>query len=188
MQFQSVQRSSKSPARRREAGNAYILTLMILALLTIMGVTVSLVTQTEILAGSQERSIERIFYAAESGLELSIGKALSDGNFGAAILLRKRTELEDGQLVNIQERVTSTPFFCLGDAPCNLCAINQGRDFVRRNHVLATQAARFGVGEGGVETDLARKGLGTMVDVEPSERTLACLADTPELGSTILTP
>ena len=63
----------RSHARARsQEGSAYLIALMALFLLTILGITVSLVTQTEILASSQERIIERTFYAAESGLEASI--------------------------------------------------------------------------------------------------------------------
>ena len=129
--------------------------------------------------------MERTFYAAESGLELSVGNALGNGDFGPVHLTRRRGDLEEGNIQAVREEVQSSPFFCLGDAPCSYCSINQGRDFVRRNHVLAVIADRVITGDGGVEVNLARKALDTMVDVEPTERTLSCLADLPSNSSTI---
>jgi hypothetical protein len=166
--------------RRRESGSAYIIALLCLFLLLILGLSVSLFTQTEVIAGGQERLMERTFYSAEAGIDLSIGRALGDGDFSAITHERNRSDLETGKLMTVRERVRSSPFFCLGDSPCNLCSINQGRSYIRRNHVLSINAVRFAGEVGGVETALARKSLSTMVDVEPTEQQVACLADLPE--------
>ena len=172
-------------AKRSESGSAMMFAIVMMAILTILGVSLVLTTQTEVLAGSQERVMERTFYAAESGLELSVGNALGNGNFGPAALTRRRGNLEEGNMQAVREEVQSSPFFCLGDAPCGYCAINQGRDFVRRNHVLAVTANRVVTNDGGGDVNLARKALNTMVDVEPSERTVSCLADLPSNTSSV---
>lgn len=164
--------------RSRERGSAYLIVLMVLFVLTTLGLSLSVVTQTEILAGAQERVIERTFYAAESGLELSIARALADANFGPVLHERTRSELEQGQLMPIRERVQSSTFFCLGDTPCNLCSVNQGRSYTRRNHLLAVNASRLA--EGDTEVALGRKNLSSMVDVEPYQAVVDCLADMPE--------
>ena len=179
------QNSPRRVDRRSESGSAMMFAMVILAILTILGVSLGLVTQTEVLSGGQERVMERTFYAAESGLELSVGNALGNGDYGPASLTRRRGDLEEGNIQAVREEVRSSPFFCLGDAPCGYCAINQGRDFVRRNHVLAVTANRVVTNDGGVDVNLARKDLNTMVDVEPSERTVACLADLPSNSSSI---
>ena len=170
--------------RRSEQGSAYLITLIALFLLTILGISVSVVTQTEILSSSQERTIERTFYAAEAGLETSIARALGDGDFGPVEHVARRTELEQGELMNVQERVQSSPFFCMGDAPCNFCSINQGSQFVRRNHMVAVNATRAGVTSGGEEIAVGRKSLSTMVNVEPMQTIVDCLADLPEASDT----
>ena len=167
-----------------EAGSAYLIALMALFLLTILGISVSLVTQTEILAASQERTIERTFYAAEAGLEASIARALGDGDFGPIEHIARRNELEQGQLMNVHERVQSSPFFCMGDAPCNLCSINQGSQFVRRNHMVAVNAARSGVLGDGTEIPVGRKSLSSQVNVEPMQTVLDCLAELPDDSGT----
>ena len=170
--------------RRRglgEQGSAYLITLMVLFVLTTLGLSLSVVTQTEILAGAQERVLERTFYAAESGIELSIAKALADGDFGPSMHERSRSELEQGKLMPIRERVQSSTFFCLGDTPCNLCSVNQGRSYARRNHLLAVNASRLA--DGDTEVTLGRKALSSMVDVEPFQAIVDCLADMPEATS-----
>ena len=166
--------------RDREEGSAYIIALMALFLLTILGISVSLVTQTEIMAASQERIIERTFYAAEAGLEVSIARALGQGDYGPVTHIAQRTELELGNLMQLRERVDSSTFFCMGDAPCNLCSINQGSQWVRRNHMLAVNAERQAVDGGGVEIAVGRKSLTDMVDIEPTQVIVDCLADLPE--------
>ena len=169
--------------RRHEEGSAYLIALMALFLLTILGISVSLVTQTEILASSQERIIERTFYAAESGLEASIARALGEGDFGPIEHIANRTELEQGALMAVQERVQSSPFFCMGDTPCNLCSINQGSQYVRRNHMVAVNATRAGVAGDGTEIPIGRKSLSSQVNVEPTQTIVDCLADLPEANS-----
>lgn len=166
-----------------QEGSAYLIALMVLIILTLLGLQLTLVTQTEILIGGNDRIIEKTFYAAESGLDLSISRALADGNFSAAFHERRRSELEDGQRVDVRERVSSSPFFCVGDAPCNLCSINQGRNYARRNHVLSVNALRSGIVPGGSDVELASKSVTSMVDVEPMERLLGCLADLPDATS-----
>jgi Tfp pilus assembly protein PilX len=176
---------SPQPHRRdrNQEGSAYLIALMALFLLTILGISVSLVTQTEILASSQERIIERTFYAAESGLEASIARALGEGDFGPIEHVATRTELEQGALMNVQERVQSSPFFCMGDTPCNLCSINQGSQYVRRNHMVAVNATRAGVASDGTEIPVGRKSLSSQVNVEPTQTIVDCLADLPEANS-----
>lgn len=166
-----------SPARLRAQGSAYLIAIMVLLLLTGLGVAVSLVTQTEVTLASQERLIERTFYVAESGLELSIAQALAAGRFGALSHVAGRSELEPGAFMDVRERVESSPFWCLGEAPCNLCAINQGSRWVRRSHVVAADARRSELGRDGSETVLARKSLANAVDVEPVSTDLSCIAD-----------
>ena len=164
----------------KETGSAYIIALMALFLLTILGISLSLVTQTEILAGSQERTIERTFYAAESGLEVAIARALGEGDFGPARHIRVRPSIEQGSLMSVREDVRSSPFACMGDQPCNFCSINQGSTWVRRNHMVASNATREAVIDDTEQVPIGRKQLTEMVDVEPMQTTLDCLADIPQ--------
>lgn len=170
---------SPSPSER---GSSFLITLLVLFVLTALGLSLVMVTQTAVLVGSQERVIEKTFYAAESGLEVSIARALAEGDFTAATHVRIKSDLEAGTPTDVRERVESSTFFCLGEAPCDLCSVNQGRAYMRRNHLLAARATRYAPGPGGSEVQLGRKFLSTMVDVEPFQSTLHCLAE-PEAKS-----
>jgi hypothetical protein len=168
----------------RDQGSAYLIALMATFLLVIMGLSLTLFTQTEILSGGQERQIERTFYTAEAGIDLSISRALANADFSATEHIRNRSDLEQGKLVPVSERVVSSPLFCLGDSPCNLCSINQGRVYIRRNHVLSVNADRFP--SGSEATTLGRKSLTTMVDMEPTERLVGCIAELPDASGSFV--
>jgi hypothetical protein len=73
--------SFKSPDRNRvyESGSAYIVALMALLVLTIGGLSVALLSQTEMQVGANERLAERAFYAAESGLNVATSYILTQG-------------------------------------------------------------------------------------------------------------
>jgi|GEM_PF-5626019 len=64
---------------RDAGGSAFLLALIVIVLLTILGVSIVLVTETEMALGSTEKSIDRSRYAAETGLWAQIaGLVLTD--------------------------------------------------------------------------------------------------------------
>ncbi len=161
----------------RHAGSAYLIVLLVLFVLTLLGLSVALVTQVEILSAGSERTLEKVFFAAESGLQLSVANAISRGDFDQTTHSRPPLHTASKAVVQVQEQVDSSPFVCVADLPCDLCSINQGRQFSRRNHLVSVNARRFGLGAGGNEVVLARKSISSMVDVEPFAASLDCLAD-----------
>ena len=64
------------PHRPAERGSAYLVALLVLVLLTIIGLSLSLITQTEMQIGANERLIERSFYVADSGISLATARTL----------------------------------------------------------------------------------------------------------------
>jgi hypothetical protein len=90
-----MKRFSGEPSRqqpeRRERGSAYVITLMVILVLTFLGLTLSLVTTTEMQLGTNERIIQRTFYAADTGL-----------NYGTARLLT--TKLCDGAVLPVTDQ------------------------------------------------------------------------------------
>ena len=68
-------------SRRHEAGSAYIITLLALVVLTILALTLALVTQTEVQVGANEKTANRTFYAADSGLGIAAAEALTSGRY-----------------------------------------------------------------------------------------------------------
>ena len=61
----------------RQNGSAYILTLLTLVILTIVGLSLALVTQTERQLGANEQIIQRVFYAANSGTAMATANVLA---------------------------------------------------------------------------------------------------------------
>ncbi|HVS04460.1 MAG TPA: pilus assembly PilX N-terminal domain-containing protein, partial [Thermoanaerobaculia bacterium] len=125
--------TSARPGERSsaESGMAYVIAVAVLAVLTILGVSLVLVTQAEVVSGGQERTMEKTFYGAEAGLQLSVARALAEGDFSPSVHERASTGLASGELTEIRDRVETSTFICQGEIPCDLCAINQGRSFAR---------------------------------------------------------
>src|SRR6185295_1896315 len=80
--------------RRGEAGSAYIVTLLALVVLTIMALSLVLVTQTEIQSGTAEKTINRVFYSADTGLGIAAASALTSSSYsGRTVVLNRTTNL-----------------------------------------------------------------------------------------------
>ncbi len=72
-----MSRFSRPRAARRhgEAGSVFIVALLALVLLTVIGLSLALVTETEMLLGGNERLITETFYAAETGVNVVFGQS-----------------------------------------------------------------------------------------------------------------
>ena len=58
-----------------ERGSVFIVALLALVLLTVIGLSLALVTETEMLLGGNEKIITETFYAAEVGVNVAIGQS-----------------------------------------------------------------------------------------------------------------
>ncbi len=178
--------------RAREEGSAYIITLMVMFTLTVIGLGLSLVTQTEMLVGSQERTIQRNFYAADSGLNTALMAMLSEGDYRSKTFRFVDTIQPYGTSTNMMDMndvVVTTPFIPIHDYTCNLCPINQGSEFYSINHAVSVRATRTGsdVGAGGGAADvpLARKDLTVMLEIQPRKQVTSQGDFTPAQASQI---
>ena len=81
---------------RSEAGSAYIVTLLALVVLTILALSLALVTQTEVQVGANERTVNRTFYAADSGVGLAAAEALSSSRYTGLTVLLNRVTVGNG--------------------------------------------------------------------------------------------
>ena len=163
-------------AANREEGSAYIVTLMVMFALTVIGLGLSLVSQTELLVGSQERVIQRNFYAADSGLNAALAAVLADGDYRQQTLSFVDTiQVSGSNAADVNDRIETTPFVPILDAPCNLCQINQDSDFFEINHAVTARATRtssdVGAGGGANDIPLARKDVTVMLEMQPWGKT-----------------
>ena len=71
MTTQPAAPDSRPDHRRAEAGSAYLAILLVLVVLTILGLSLAVITQTEVLIGGSEKQATRQLFAAGSGVELA---------------------------------------------------------------------------------------------------------------------
>ena len=163
--------------RRHEEGSAYIITLMVMFSLTVIGLGLSLVSQTELLVGSQERTIQRNFYAADSGLGSALAAVMAEGDYRSQTFRFVDTvQIQGSNVMDVNDEVVTTPFVPILDAPCNLCQINQDSDYFEINHAVSARATRnasdVGAGGGANDVPLARKDVTVMLELQPWAKTI----------------
>ena len=155
-------------AAETEEGSAYIVALLVLFVLTAVGLSVSFVSQTELIVGSQERTIQRTFYAADAGLDMATSGALNRGDYEA-----QRLDLSDpsGSAANLIDRIETSVVAPILETPCNLCQINQDADYYRISHAVTARASRMGRSANpGEEVPLSVKEVSAVIDFQPWRR------------------
>ena len=87
-------------ASNAERGSVFIVALLALVLLTVIGLSLALVTETEMLLGGNEQIITETFYASETGVSVAIGQAMLGSTeekcFAALALEEDGTERQVG--------------------------------------------------------------------------------------------
>jgi hypothetical protein len=151
---------------RREAGSAYVLTLIVLLVLTLLGLVLALITQSEVEVGANERTINRVFYGAETGITASVAGYM----FGNSREGNTFTYMDPGSEIFGTE-VETSPMLQINEGPCNLCEVNQNSQFYNVTHQIGAVANRFGEDEDGNRTVFARKSLEVMVGIQPLQLT-----------------
>ncbi len=152
--------------RERERGSAYLVALLALVVLTIVGLALAFITQTENQLGSNERTLQRIFYAADAGIGFSLARALANGDTAGRVV--EIPEADGNPLIQPVEVVDTSPFLPVLDAPCHLCQINNVGEYgdagYRKTTYVVTSTASRRLGDDQI---VARKTVSTMVDVQP---------------------
>ncbi|HEV7668095.1 MAG TPA: PilX N-terminal domain-containing pilus assembly protein [Thermoanaerobaculia bacterium] len=148
-----------------EQGSAYIVALLLLLLLTVIGLSLSLVTQNELQIGANEKMINRVFYAADSAIMESTSRALILGEFQAGSSFTS----DLGSPANLGIQVQRNSYTRLNSPYCALCEINQqpGEEPYRAiTYFVDVTASRTGTA-GGSTVAMAEKRLNAMVDIQP---------------------
>lgn len=158
---------------RRESGSAYVLTLIVLLVLTLLGLVLALITQSEVEVGANERTINRVFYGAETGITASVANYLfgnsREGN--SFTYMDPGANPTDPDSTIFGTRVDVSPMIQINVGPCNLCEVNQNSQYYNVTHQVDATATRFGDDGAGNQTVLARKGLEVMVGIQPLQLT-----------------
>ena len=127
---------------RHQEGSVYILALLTLLILTVVGLSLSMVTQSEMQIGVNERLSHQAFQSASAGIDIGTAKALvmPDLRSFELDLVEPGTDVANLQ---VRHRLEVTPFLPILSAPCNLCQINEGAEFMKINHAVASTATRI---------------------------------------------
>ena len=161
-------------AHSQQNGSAFLIALIALLVLTMLGISLSFVTQTEMLVGATERISERVFYSAESGLSIAAARVLvSHDKTSAKILLNDIDEHAGFTGVPLRSEIELAPVVPVAAPPCNYCQINNDGEYrtnsyFKVNHAITSRASLVGPGSAADDKPvLARKILTTMLDVQP---------------------
>jgi hypothetical protein len=113
-----------SRSDRTQAGSAYIVSLLVLVVLTVLGLGLALITQTEMEIGANERTMQRLFYAADSGISQAVARTVT-GFDCRPMLAEDALQIPDlDSISSVFQRVESSPVMPVLDPPCPLCTIN----------------------------------------------------------------
>jgi hypothetical protein len=157
----------------REAGSAYLVTLLLLVVLTLMGLSLALVTSTENQIGANERVLERVFYATDAGVGIAAARVLVSSDYfydlneeeNNSYILNSTPDSPPNPLVRSQ--VAVGPLMPTQIAPCQLCEINnagsyRNSTYQRGNILLPSRGQRQILAEA-----LAQRRVGASIDIQP---------------------
>jgi len=168
---------------RGESGSAYVVVLLVLVVVAIFGIALSLITQTESQIGSNERTLNRVFYAADAGIERAIARALVAADHAPQdFYLTDSGATMVSSKLELGTRVEVSAFHPIQVTACNLCEINNvgtyaDKAYYKVNHAVTSRATRFAtLNAGTTRTQLAQKTVSAMVEVQPFRASVSALA------------
>ena len=160
-----------APAR----GSAYLISLLVMLVLTLMGLALSTLTQTELLIGSNERQLQRLFFAADAGRAASTAKALTANDYQPYEFELTEADLWNRSGLTTRHVVAMSPFYPAQEEICDLC--DSANEMSLKEDPLYRTA--FIVGSTAIRindvdnSEVGRKVIGTFVDLHPIDTTVS---------------
>lgn len=141
----SPRRADPAALRAGERGSAYLFVLLVLLVLTVIGLSLVVTTQTEAQIGGAEKSASRVLYGADAGLRIQF--ALS--RFAASKARRLQLDTSTVDTTLLRETIDVSPFYPVYKGPCNLCSVNKGSDeYWAIDYLVNAQGLRVGESAG----------------------------------------
>jgi hypothetical protein len=131
---------SSAAANAAENGSVFIVVLFVLLALTVIGISLTSITQTEVMIGTSERAATRVLYAADSGVRVALADTLVNQHPGPRSLRLGRVVFSSTQAM--EDRVDLTPFFPIFLGTCPGCMANQDTGYKAINYVTSALAQR----------------------------------------------
>lgn len=163
------------PRRRREAGSAYLIVLLALVVLTILGLSLATITGLEMEVGANERGVTRVFYSADSGVNVSLAHALASGEYRSRqIRMYEGSQTTpNGTQLGRGSEIEISHFVPILWEPCNWCPVNENeQNFFKVNHASTATARELSwTGTAAVPPADAniqsQKTIAVMIEVQP---------------------
>lgn len=153
----------RSAARRAERGSAYLFVLLALLVLTAIGLSLVVITQTEVQIGGAEKGAVRALLGADAGTRIQL--ALS--RFGATKPRVIELDQTDLGATSVDDRDEVSPFYPIYSGPCALCSVNMGEErYWAIDYVVNAESRRYDL-SAGAETAQAIKRLSVMYFIQP---------------------
>lgn len=162
--------SMRRPPRRGERGSAYIAALLVLAVLAIVGLSLVMITETEMRIGSNERTINRTFYAVESGLGVAAARVLTTRAYKPFSYIQDEVQVGNQRVADLVDVTLMVP---ISIEPCDWCPRNDDGvpKFYKINHAVTAAARRVGWSGAGMPppdaTVLAQRQVTVMFEFQP---------------------
>lgn len=159
--------AQKHSQGQHSRGSAYLITLLALVVLTMLALGLTYSTQTELLIGSNERTLQRSFYAAESGVHLAAAHILKNHD-----KCPRAVEFHDIPVgapgARLKARSEYDTIYPVAAPWCNLCSTNDADEYSSNAFFKVTHpiTAR-GVLIGAANIIGARKTITSMIDIHP---------------------
>jgi hypothetical protein len=176
----------RTPERRAERGSAFLFVLLVLLVLSILGLSLAVVTQSEVQIGGAQKQTTRVFYAADSGLRIQLAAHLVNGDVAARTrALGNPLVLQTTPAAGIQIRdlVEVSPFYPIFSGTCNLCMVNPDSNYNSINHAVTATGLRIGiVSPLDPGTEQARRTVAQMFSLQPWEPTITAIQQVDDLS------
>jgi Tfp pilus assembly protein PilX len=163
--------------RRGERGTAFVIALLVLLVLTIAGLALTLMTQTEMRIGANEREANRTFYASDSGIQVSTARTLWTANTTQTLTILLNTTQQDQTLssappLTFEDQIVVTPLYAIHTQPCEFCQVNQNLQikYAYTTHVVnvsTTRVGQFGTSNPYTQT-MAQQVVASMIGIQPT--------------------
>jgi Tfp pilus assembly protein PilX len=162
--------------RHRERGSAFIVALLVLLVMTVAGLALTLMTQTEVRIGANEREANRTFYASDSGIHVSSARTLWTGTNSLTLTILLNTTQQDtgassAPPLTFADQITVTPLYPLYVGSASGTSMNQNQQiaYAAVTHVVnasSLRAGQFGTTSPYTQA-MAQKLVGSMIELQP---------------------
>ena len=174
--------------RRGERGTAFVVALLVLVVLTIAGLALTLMTQTEMRIGANEREANRTFYASDSGIQVSTARTLWTANTTQTLTILLNTTQQDTNSaapppLTFEDQIVVTPLYALHTQPCEFCQINQNQQikYAYTTSLVNVTTTRLGLNTipSAFSQTLAQQVVSSMIGIQPSPQADAIVYHPP---------